>query len=35
MGIVHHNSDGLLMLYIQNVCVEPMLISLNAILTDL
>ena len=34
MGRFCHNSDELLMLCVQNVCVEPILISLNQILTE-
>ena len=34
MGIFSHNSDGFLRLCVQNVCVEPILISLYAILTE-
>ena len=34
MGRFYHNSDGFLMLCVQNVCVEPILISLNPILTN-
>ena len=34
MGRFYHNSDGLLMLCVQNVCLEPILISQNQILTE-
>ena len=34
MGRFYHNSDGFLMLCVQNVCVEPKLISLNPIYTE-
>ena len=34
MGRFYHNSDGFLMLCVQNVCVETILISLNPILTE-
>ena len=33
MGRLYHNSVGLLMLRVKNVCVEPKLISLNPIVT--
>ena len=35
MERVYHNSDGFLMLRVQNVCIEPVLIFLNPILTEL
>ena len=34
MGSFYHNSDGFLMLCVQKVCIEPILISLNPILTE-
>ena len=34
MGRFYHNPDGLLMLCIQKVCVKPISISLNQILTE-
>ena len=34
MGRFNHNSDGKLDVCVQNVCVEPILISLNPILTE-
>ena len=33
-GRLYHSSDGFLMLCVQNVCIEPILISLNPILTE-
>ena len=34
MGRFYYNSNRFLMLCVQNVCVEPILISLNPILTE-
>ena len=34
MERIYHNSDEFLMLCVQNMCVEPILISLNPILTE-
>ena len=34
MGRFYHNSDGLLMLCVLNVCIEPILIFLNQIWTE-
>ena len=34
MGRFCHSSDGFLMLCVHNLCVEPILISLNPILTE-
>ena len=34
MGIFYHSSNGILMLCLQNVRVEPILICLNPILTE-
>ena len=34
IGRFYHNSDGFLMVCVQNVCAEPILISLNPILTE-
>ena len=34
MGRFYHNFDGFLMVYVQKLCIEPLLISLNPILTE-
>ena len=34
MGRLYHNSDGFLIYCVQNVCIEPGLISLNQNLTE-
>ena len=34
IGKFYHSSDGILILCVQNVCVEAILISLNPILTE-
>ena len=34
MRRLYHSPDGFMMLCVQNVCVEPILISLNSTLTE-